>query len=81
MLLNRSYILFALSGGEKIMTKMGQLSSLRKTFKGFTSELIEDGNVDKPSYLQHSPKIFFGGSVGAIGLFDQILDRRFLCRL
>tara|TARA_B100001093_G_scaffold248606_1_gene238027 strand:- start:130 stop:777 length:648 start_codon:yes stop_codon:yes gene_type:complete len=58
MLLNRSYILFALSGGEKIMTKMGQLSSLRKTFKGFTSELIEDGNVDKPSYLQHSPKIF-----------------------
>lgn len=58
MLLNRSYILFALSGGEKIMTKMGQLSSLRKTFKGFTSELIEDGNVDKPSYLQHPPKIF-----------------------
>ena len=58
MLLNRSYILFALSGGEKIMTKMGQLSSLRKTFKDFTSELIEDGNVDKPSYLQHPPKIF-----------------------
>ena len=58
MLLNRSYILFALSGGEKIMTKMGQLSSLRKTFKGFTSELIEDGNVDKPSYLQHPTKIF-----------------------
>ena len=26
MLLNRSYILFALSGGEKIMTKMSQLS-------------------------------------------------------
>ena len=40
------------------MTKMGQLSSLRKTFKGFTSELIEDGNVDKPSYLLHPPKIF-----------------------
>ena len=58
MLLNRSYILFALPGGEKIMNKMGQLSSLRKKFKGFTSELIEDGNVDKPSYLQHPPKIF-----------------------
>ena len=58
MLLNRSYILFALSGGEKIMTKMGQLSSLRKTFKDFTSELIEEGNVDKPTYLQHPPKIF-----------------------
>ena len=58
MLLNRSYILFALSGEEKIMTKMGQLSSMRKIFKGLTSELIEDGNVDKPSYLQHPPKIF-----------------------
>ena len=50
--------MFALSGTEKIMNKMGQLFSLRKTFKGFTSELIEDGNVDKPSYLQHPPKIF-----------------------
>ena len=58
MLLNRSYILFALSGGEKLIAKMEQLSSLRKTFKGFTSELIEDGNVDKPSYLQHPPSIF-----------------------
>lgn len=58
LLLNRSYVLFALSGEEKIITKMGQLNSLRKLFKRFASELIEDGNVDKPSYLQHPPKIF-----------------------
>ena len=58
LLLNRSYVLFSLSGAEKIMTKMGQLSCLRKIFKGFATELIEDGNVDKPSYLQHPSKIF-----------------------
>jgi hypothetical protein len=58
LLLNRSYVLFSLSGAEKIMTKMGQMSCLRKIFKGFATELIEDGNVDKPSYLQHPPKIF-----------------------
>ena len=58
LLLNRSYVLFALVVDEKMMVKMGQLSSIRKMFKGFASELIEDGNVDKPSYLQHPPKIF-----------------------
>ena len=58
LLLNRSYVLFSLGGVDKIMSKMGQLSSLRRMFKGFTAELIEDGNVDKPSYLQHPPKIF-----------------------
>ncbi len=58
LLLNRSYVLFALSGSDNMMMKMGQLSSLRKMFKAFSAELIEDGNVDKPSYLQHPPKIF-----------------------
>lgn len=58
LLLNRSYVLFSLSGQEKIITNNGQLSGLRKIFKAFATELIEDGNVDKPSYLQQSPKIF-----------------------
>ncbi len=58
LLLNRSYVLFALSGDQKMMTMKGQLSSIRKNFKGYASELIEDGNIDKPSYLQHPPKIF-----------------------
>jgi hypothetical protein len=34
------------------------LSSLKKIFKTFSAELIEDGNIDKPSYLHHPPKIF-----------------------
>lgn len=58
LLLNRSYVLFALSGEEKILSKMGQLSSLRKLFKAFATELIEEGNSEKPSYLQHPPQIF-----------------------
>ena len=58
LLLNRSYVLFALSGDQKMMTMKGQLSSIRKIFKGYASELIEDGNIDKPFYLQHPPKIF-----------------------
>ncbi len=37
---------------------MGHLSSLRKLFKAFATELIEEGNSEKPSYLQHPPQIF-----------------------
>lgn len=58
LLLNRSYVLFALSETDKITFRMNQLSSLKKMFKSFTAELIEDGNLEKPSYLQHPPKIF-----------------------
>tara|TARA_Y100000389_G_C17360074_1_gene463267 strand:+ start:291 stop:944 length:654 start_codon:yes stop_codon:yes gene_type:complete len=58
LLLNRSYVIFALSGEEKMMVKMVQLSTLKKIFKFFASELIEEGNQNKPTYLQHSPKIF-----------------------
>ena len=58
LLLNRSYILFVLSKEEKILSKMSDLTTLRILFKGFASDLVEEGNIDKPSYLQHSPKIF-----------------------
>ena len=58
LLLNRSYVLFALSGEEKILSKMGQLKSLRSLFKNFASDLIEEGNSQKPSYLQHPPRVF-----------------------
>jgi hypothetical protein len=58
LLLNRSYILFVLSEEEKILSKMSNLKTLRILFKGFATELIEEGNINKPSYLQHSPKIF-----------------------
>lgn len=56
--LNRSYILFTLDGDRALMSNFSQLSTLRKMFKDFAVELIEEGNVDKPSYLQHPPKIF-----------------------
>jgi hypothetical protein len=56
--LNRSYILFTLDGDRALMSNFSQLSTLRKMFKDFAVELIEEGNVDKPSYFQHPPKIF-----------------------
>ena len=56
--LNRSYVLFVLSEEEKILSKMSNLKTLRILFKGFATELIEEGNINKSSYLQHSPKIF-----------------------
>lgn len=58
LLLNRSYVLFSLSGDRAVMSNFSQLSTFRKMFKDFAVELIEEGNVDKPSYLQHPPKIF-----------------------
>ena len=58
LLLNRSYVLFVLSEEEKILSKMSNLKTLRILFKGFATELIEEGNINKSSYLQHSTKIF-----------------------
>ena len=58
LLVNRSYVLFVLSKEEKIQTKMSDLKTLRINFKGFANELIEEGNIEKPTYLQHSPRIF-----------------------
>ena len=58
LLLNRSYILFVLSKEEKILNKISDLKTLRINFKAFATELIEEGNTEKPSYLQHPPKIF-----------------------
>ena len=37
---------------------MSDLKILRANFKAFATELIEEGNIEKPSYLQHPPKIF-----------------------
>ena len=58
LLINRSYVLFVLSKEEKILNKMTDFKTLRIIFKGFATELIEEGNMEKPSYLQHSPRIF-----------------------
>jgi AcrR family transcriptional regulator len=58
LFLNRSYILFVLSKEQKILNKISDLKILRVNFKAFATELIEEGNIEKPSYLQHPPKIF-----------------------
>ena len=61
LLLNRSYVLFALKGSENPMTAMGQLKHLRSSFKAFTTELIEEGNDDKSLSLTKHP----------VGLFSE----------
>ena len=58
LLLNRSYILFVFSKEGKILNKISDLKTLRINFKAFATGLIEEGNTEKPSYLQHPPKIF-----------------------
>lgn len=59
LLLNRSYVLFTLDKEAKPLEKLEQLSGLRKNFKAFATELIEDGNAEKNSRLtQHPPQLF-----------------------
>ena len=59
LLLNRSYVLFALKGNESKMTTTGQLKNLRSSFKGFATELIEEGNDDKTlSVAKHPVGLF-----------------------
>ncbi len=55
---NRSYILFSLNYHKKITSKMSQLSFLKNKFTVFASDLVNDGNLNKPVYLKHSPKLF-----------------------
>ena len=67
LLLNRSYVLFVFSNKEKIINKISDLKTLRTSFKGFATELIEEGNIEKPSYLKHSPQIFSEASWVQLG--------------
>ena len=55
---NRSYILFSMNYHKKITSKMSQLSFLKNKFTVFASDLVNDGNLNKPVYLKHSPKLF-----------------------
>ena len=61
LLLNRSYILFSLEQGNSKMEKLAQLKSLRKHFKGFAKELIEEGNDEKDLKVTQHP----------VGLFSE----------
>jgi len=58
LLLNRSYVLFALEGHKSILSKMTQLKTLRTRFKAFASELIEVGNDERSRWSQHPTQLF-----------------------
>lgn len=59
LLLNRSYVLFALRGGKSPMDKMTILKSLRTAFKAFSTVLIQDGNALKQSRISQHPEAIF----------------------
>ena len=59
LLLNRSYVLFALRGGKSPMDKMTTLRSLRTRFKQFSTVLIQDGNALKQSRISQHPEAVF----------------------
>ena len=61
LLLNRSYILFSLGQETSKMEKLAQLKLLRKHFKGFAKELIEEGNHEKDLKVTQHP----------VGLFSE----------
>jgi len=61
--LNRSYVLFALENEGTLLKSMKQLTGLRKQIKGFATELIDDGNSEKPLRItRHNPKVFSEGA-------------------
>ena len=59
LLLNRSYVLFALHGGKSQLDKMVALKSFRREFKQFAAILIQDGNATKQSILNKRPESIF----------------------
>ncbi len=57
--LNRSYVLFTLQNDKSILKNMAQMKGLRRHFKEFTTELIEDGNASKNLKItKHNPTVF-----------------------
>lgn len=61
--LNRSYVLFALSGHANMLKNFEQLKGLRKQIRGFATDLIDEGNADKQLRItQHNPVVFSEGA-------------------
>lgn len=59
LLLNRSYVLFALHNEKKSLQDLVYLKGLRTHFKAFATDLIEEGNAEKDSrWRQHPPQLF-----------------------
>jgi len=61
--LNRSYVLFALPNDRNMLKNMVQLKGLRKHFKAYVVDLIEDGNAAKSLKItKHNPKLYSEGA-------------------
>ena len=61
--LNRSYVLFTLKHSGGTMKNLEEVKGLRKHIKGFSKDLIEDGNVDKNFKItKHNPQLFSEGA-------------------
>ena len=59
LLLNRSYVLFALQPEHKNLQDLVYLKGLRRHFKAYATDLIEEGNAEKDSrWRQHPPQLF-----------------------
>ncbi len=56
LLLNRSYVLFALRTDKHPLDKMATLKSFRSAFKKFATVLIQDGNALKQSKISENPE-------------------------
>lgn len=67
--LNRSYVFFALNSVGSSMAVMGQLKKLKSCFKGFSSDLIEEGNDDKTLNITKHPVALFSEAAWAQLLF------------
>lgn len=63
LLLNRSYVLYALKDSKMNLKKLSALKGLRHAFKDFVTGLIQDGNAIKQSkFTQHPEGLFSEGA-------------------
>jgi len=66
LLLNRSYVLFALHENAQPMKNLGQMKQLRTSVKAFATELIEEGNEDKTRFAQNPTELFSEATWGQL---------------
>ncbi|MCH1517319.1 MAG: TetR/AcrR family transcriptional regulator [Flavobacteriaceae bacterium] len=66
LLLNRSYVLFALNENAQPMKNLGQLKQLRASVKDFATALIEEGNEDKSRFTQNPTALFAEATWGQL---------------
>ena len=66
---NRSYILFSLSGNEKMMSNLEQLKGLRIRIKSFAGELVRESNEEKQLKILKQPEAIFSEAAWVQFLF------------